>query len=499
MLSGLYNDEAVFRGEVDRCSKLLEPNLGLDLRSVLYPSSVESDKAALQLNETWLTQPAMFVIEYALAKLWNSWGVTAQAMIGHSIGEYAAACLSGVFSLEDALWLVSERGRLIQDLPPGAMLAVPLPSNEVEPSLNGAVDLAAVNAPAQCVVSGPEDAILNLEAKFANESVACRRLRTSHAFHSRMVEPIAKAFLAIVTKAKLKRPTIPFISNVTGTWITAEDAVDPSYWVEHMRRTVRFSDGLCELLKQRDRVMLEVGPGDSLCRLVKRHQGNASAQEAIASISQPGEQDQDQASLMFATGKLWASGVNIDWQKMYSAERGVRVELPAYPFERQRYWIEERKAESAPKTVAADNRPLPHGLVIASTDVAPSLYPRPQLETAFISPRNELEKIIAETWQTTLGIDRVGIDDRFFDLGGDSLLALQVVANLKSRFNIEVPVVNLYERLTIRSLAAAHSIENKSEEGNGQGAAREIRALRRKGYQQKQRSKRENAKGASAD
>jgi len=497
MFSGLYHEEVAFREEVDRCSKLLEPSLGFDLRSVLYPGNGELESAALRLNETWITQPALLVTEYALAKLWISWGIAPQAMIGHSIGEYVAACLSGVFSLEDALSLVSVRGRLIQDLPRGAMLVVQLPADELKRSLGEKLDLAAINAPAQCVASGPEDAILDLEARLAETGVACRRLRTSHAFHSRMTEPAARSFLESVQQIRLNRPTIPFISNVTGTWMIQDDAVDPRYWVKHLLQTVRFGDGLCELLKQRERVLLEVGPGDSLCRLVKRHQDNSPERAAIASMSQQAEQDEAQADVMMAMGKLWAAGVDVDWQKLYEMERRTRVELPAYPFERQRYWIEERKAVSAAKTVPGDNKPLPHGLVAASTDATlSSLYPRPHLETAFVSPRNELEKNIAEAWQITLGIQQVGIDDRFFDLGGDSLLALQVVAHLKSRFNIDVPVVNLYEQLTIRSLAAEHCVEGKREQSDNGGAARETRALRRKDYQQNRRSKRDSAKGS---
>ena len=346
MGSGLYRREAEFRKQIDRCSDSLRRHLGIDLRSILYPRDTELETAAHQLNQTWITQPALFVIEYALAKMWMSWGIYPQAMIGHSIGEYVAACLADVFSLEDALSLVSIRGRLIQDLPGGAMLAIPLAAEEVQPLLGDNLEFGAINAPTQCVVSGPADDILELETRLTATNVACRRLQSSHAFHSRMMEPITESFLDRLKQIEMKSPSIPFVSNVTGTWMTREDAGDANYWVRHLRRTVRFTDGLQELMKQRERVLLETGPGESLCRLVKRHQPHTPEALAIPSIKHPSGEDKDGSSVMMAAGKLWAAGVVIDWTKMYQDEQRWRIEIPTYPFERQRYWIEKQEGGS---------------------------------------------------------------------------------------------------------------------------------------------------------
>src|SRR5207247_2609349 len=227
----------------------LRPLLGLDLRTLLYPQTEKMEEAGEQLKQTAITQPALFVIEYALAKLWMSWNVKPEAMLGHSIGEYVAACLAGVFSLEDALKLVAARGRMMQQLPAGTMLAVRLPERQVQPLLQDKLSLATVNGAALCVVSGPVDAVEELRDQLAQRQVACTPLQTSHAFHSAMMEPILGPFTELVRTVKRDAPEIPFLSNVTGTWITAEQAADPAYWARHLRQTVRFADGLGELFR----------------------------------------------------------------------------------------------------------------------------------------------------------------------------------------------------------------------------------------------------------
>ena len=233
MAAGLFHGEPVFRAQLDLCAELLRPHLDLDLREVLYPAEGGREEAARRLGQTSITQPALFAIEYALARLWMSWGIRPQAMIGHSIGEYVAACLAGVFPLEQALALVAARGRLMQDLPSGSMLAVPLSEEKVAPLLGQELSLAAVNGPSLCVVSGPTDAVAALEKKLAG--TVCRPLLTSHAFHSAMMEPILERFTALLGKAELHPPAIPYVSNVTGRWITEAEAMDPAYWARHLR------------------------------------------------------------------------------------------------------------------------------------------------------------------------------------------------------------------------------------------------------------------------
>jgi phthiocerol/phenolphthiocerol synthesis type-I polyketide synthase E len=336
----LFQTEPVFRAAVDRCAELLKPHLQLDLRDILFPMPVEAEAAAQQLEQTAITQPALFTIEYALAELWISWGVQPQALIGHSIGEYVAATLAGVFALEDALALVAARGRLMQELPPGAMLSVPLPESELLPLLNGYLSLAANNGPALSVVSGTSEAIAELEQQLAAREISSRRLHTSHAFHSAMMEPILDAFTAEVRRVRRNAPTLPFISNLTGTWITAEQATDPSYWAQHLRQPVRFAEGLHELLKAGEHLLLEVGPGRTLSTLARRTLGADVQAVILQSLRHPQDEQSDVAFILTALGKLWLAGLNIDWSGFYARERRHRVPLPTYPFERQRYWAQ---------------------------------------------------------------------------------------------------------------------------------------------------------------
>ncbi|MCC5601608.1 type I polyketide synthase [Nostoc favosum] len=334
----LYKTEAVFREQVDYCCELLKPQLELDLRTVLYPNEEKAQEATQKLQQTAITQPALFVIEYALAKLWMAWGVRPEMMIGHSIGEYVAATLAGVFSLEDALAIVATRGKLMQQLPDGSMLSIGLPEKDVQKLLEQEVSLAASNAPCSCVVSGCTEAIEQLQQELQQIGVSCRRLHTSHAFHSQMMEPIIGTFVQFLQKLKLNPPKIPFISNLSGTWITTAQATDPNYWVQHLRQPVRFCEGIIELAKTPETLFLEVGPGRTLSTFVKQHQKEESP--VLTSLRHPQEQESDVAFLLNSLGKLWLFGVKVDWSGFYTHERRHRIPLPTYPFERQRYWIE---------------------------------------------------------------------------------------------------------------------------------------------------------------
>jgi non-ribosomal peptide synthase protein (TIGR01720 family) len=339
----LYETEEVFREQVDACARQLVAHLGLDLREVLYPTPERVAECEERLRQTALTQPALFVVEYALSRLLESWGVRPRAMIGHSIGEYVAACLAGVFTLEEALRLVAARGRLMQSAERGSMLMVQLPEKEVLPLLGRQLSLASVNAPSMCVVAGPSQAVGELAARLGEKSVLCRPLHTSHAFHSEMMEPILGEFAAEVSRVKLKAPTLPFVSNLTGTWITAAEATDPGYWTKHLRQTVRFGDGLAELFKEPDTVLLEVGPSRTLMTIARWHPSKAAGQSVVTTLPHPEERDSDLSFLLHNLGRLWLLGVEADWDGFYAGESRQRVGLPTYPFERQRYWIEGRR------------------------------------------------------------------------------------------------------------------------------------------------------------
>jgi acyl transferase domain-containing protein len=340
MTREIYQTEAIFREQVDSCSEILLPQLGLDLRHLIYPDEENSDRASKQLQQTAIAQPAIFVIEYALTKLWQSYGVNPVAAIGHSIGEYVAACIAGVFSLEDALSLVAARGQMMQQLPNGAMLAIPLPEDRVKSLLGQELSLAAINQPFQCVVSGSTTAVDALENQLTTQGIECRRLHTNHAFHSQMMEPILEAFAHRVKQVTLNPPNIPYISNLTGTWITATQATNPDYYAQHLRSTVLFAQGVEKLLATPEQILLEVGPGRTLTTLAKRHPDKAAAQTVLTSVRHPQEEQSDIAFLFTTLGQLWLAGAKVDWFGFYKQEKHYRLPLPTYPFERQRYWIE---------------------------------------------------------------------------------------------------------------------------------------------------------------
>ncbi|HEX3554403.1 MAG TPA: beta-ketoacyl synthase N-terminal-like domain-containing protein [Thermoanaerobaculia bacterium] len=362
----LYDSEPVFAAEVDRCAEILAPHLGVDLREVLFaesgprsPSDLRTllrrnaaplDEAGQRLARTEHAQPAVFIVEYALARLLMSWGVQPQAMIGYSLGEYVAATLAGVLSLEDALALVAQRAKLIQKLPAGAMLAVPLPEAEVQPLLGDELSLAATNGPHFCVVGGPEAAVAELESLLSGRGVTCLRLTTTHAFHSRMMEPAMAPLTAIARSLRAATPAIPYVSNVTGTWITAEDLADPGYWARHMTQPVRFAEGLAELLREPDRALLEVGPGATLSTLAR--QLGTVAPVAVTTLGRLGE-GEEAARLLDTLGRLWTAGARFDLAGLFAGERRRRVQLPTYPFERQRYWIDPPARGGIPATDAA--------------------------------------------------------------------------------------------------------------------------------------------------
>jgi acyl transferase domain-containing protein/acyl carrier protein len=336
MARELYQSDGTFREQVDLSCELLLSHLEFDLREVIYPGESSSD-----LDQTVVAQPALFVIEYALAQLWMAWGVHPEAMIGHSVGEYVAACLAGVMSLEDALSLVAVRGRLMQQLPGGAMLAVPLSENEVVALLDHdkSLSLAAINTPSLCIVSGPVETVNQLAARCSENSVQTSLLHTSHAFHSGMMEPMQDEFLQHVRNVKLSPPQIPYISNVTGTWITDAEATAPTYWTKHLRQAVRFSQGVTELSKSSGRIFLEVGPGETLSNSARQTLSHAAGPMLLSTLPHVHDQESDLAFMLGGLGKLWLAGTEVNWNG-FNVEKRQRVPLPTYPFERQRYWID---------------------------------------------------------------------------------------------------------------------------------------------------------------
>ncbi|HYN21124.1 MAG TPA: amino acid adenylation domain-containing protein, partial [Thermoanaerobaculia bacterium] len=414
----LYEREPVYRSALDRCCELLEPELGLDLRDLLHPARGQGKEADRRLAQTSLTQPALFAVEYSLARLWASWGIRPAAMLGHSVGEYVAACLAGVFSLEDALSLIAARGRLMQDLPAGSMLGVSLPEEEVRANLQGRdLALTAINAPRACVVSGPAEEIESLREDLEARGIETRPLHTSHAFHSRSMEPILGPFAERVRQVKLQPPRLRFLSNVTGTWITAEQATDPEYWATHLRQAVRFADGVTELLRLPHPVLLEVGPGHALSTLARQHPDRKAARLVVSCLSHAKNRKPDEETVLGALGRLWVAGVDVDWTGFWAAESRRRIPLPTYPFERRRFWV-ERNAKL----------PQQQESKAVSTSGMPASEPLP---TGKVTPRDTVEESIAGIWGDLLGVQGIGIHDDFFELGGSSLMAVQLGSRLR--------------------------------------------------------------------
>ncbi len=441
MARELYGAEPTFRRHADEACEILGPALGAALRELAF-GEARGEDAAARLAETSLAQPALFVVEHALARLWMEWGVRPEAMIGHSVGEYVGACLAGVFDLEEALALVAARGRIVQAVGRGAMLSVRLSEAELLPRLGSRLSLAAVNAPGACVVSGPEEAVAALELHLAGTDVEHRRLPVSHAFHSALMEPAVAELRNEVRRFRLRPPQIPFLSNVSGTWITPEEATDPAYWARHLRQTVRFSDGIAALLERFDGILLEVGPGRSLGTLAREHRTpGGEAPAVLASLRHPRDVEAvDGERLLDALGRLWLAGVPVDWDGFYAHESRRKQVLPTYAFDRQRSWID----------------PVPD-----SKELSGSLAAEPMDETGLdeettaVAPPagDEVEQAIAAIWQELLGVPRVGLHEDFFELGGHSLLATRVVTRLRESLNCDLPLDALFQSATVARLS----------------------------------------------
>lgn len=385
----LYESEDVYREAVDECLDIITPRLGKDLKALMFAAASDVETATRTLEQPALTLPALFTTEYAMASLFEAWGVEPDAFIGHSMGEYVAACKAGVMSLEDAISLVMLRGELFEVVERGSMLSVPLSETVLRAILPDGVDIAAANAPDLCVASGPVDTIEALRQVLNEKDVESTPIRIDVAAHSRMLDPILDRFRSLCRTISFQPPQIPFVSNVTGKWITPTEACDPEYWVRHLRSTVRFADGLASLRSLGEPVLLEIGPGRTLSMLAKAQA--QPFQKAFNSVRHPQEQASDTDYALTSLGRLWAAGADVDWGQFYGDQLRNRVPLPGYPFERQSYWVKPGKVSAhaasedltkreavsdwfyqvsyreAPLVSASDTNPKRTWLVIASS------------------------------------------------------------------------------------------------------------------------------------
>lgn len=359
MAAGLYRSEADFRKSLDTCLDHLDALVDFDPRALLFPPGGQEEAAAESLKQTSVAQPVIFAVEYALARWWMGRGVHPARLVGHSIGEFTAAALAGVFQLPDALEVVVERGRLMQAQPPGDMIAVRAASDAVERLLTASLELAAVNAPTLCVVSGPAEAVTTFAETLDHEGIAWSLLKTSHAFHSQMMEPAMAPLAEVLSRMELSPPQIPIVSTSTGEPLADEEAVDPDYWSRQLRRPVRFAAAVRCVAEEGGTAFLEVGPGRTLSTLTRQILGKDDASAPVPSLGPVQAPGDDREKAAEALGRLWLLGVDVDWERV-APPTGWRIPLPTYPFERKRFWVEatprqvETEAESSGDSIPAD-------------------------------------------------------------------------------------------------------------------------------------------------
>ncbi|RRB02256.1 polyketide synthase [Larkinella rosea] len=430
----LYETETVFRQAVDSCAELLQPHLQIDIRAIIY-AQIPDSKANERLRDTRYTQPALFVTEYALARLWMSWGIEPSIFCGHSIGEFVGAHLAGIFTLADALKLIAMRGQLVSELPTGDMLSVRLEADALRAILPKTLSIAAINSPKHCVVAGPQPNIADFINLLDQQEIPNRLLVTSHAFHSAMMDPIVGTFREGVATISLNRPRKPLISTVSGTWLTDEQAADPTYWANHLRQTVRFADALQVVSELDNPLCLEVGPGNVTATLARQHPA-VGKHPVVTSLGNCKGVEIESQTLLQALGQLWLNGLQPNWNAFYAQQHRVRLPLPTYAFDRKHCWLDP------PKTIQpASTRPAQTELVTRPDN---SSVPHPIMrKTTFIE---KVKELLEEASGIEMG--EVSPDQSFLEIGLDSLLLTQVAIILKKEFGLPITFRQLNDEFT---------------------------------------------------
>ena len=433
-----YAREPVYRAMFDRCADLFTPLIGLDLRDLVL-GSAKTEEDAATLARPSIAQPGQFAVSCAVAALWAHWGIKPAALIGHSFGEIVAAHLAGVFNLEDAAALVAMRGRLVESTNAGAMIAVLAPRDAFEPLLGPDAVIACHNGPAAFTIAGPPASIAALDAELTHRGVLCRPLRTDRAFHSPLMNPIVEPYVAFVASLERRAPKIPFVSTVTGRWISKAQAMDPRHWGRQLIDPVRFAEGLTALAASEAGIFLEVGPGRALSTFVEQ---NLFEREpiAVASLGQPDGSARELNGLLCAAGELWTAGCAVDTAAF--RRPGVRkAPMPAHPLRGRRFLL-------ASDTERSEHRRA-RGTVIAMQPL-----PRPDVAATFVEAGTDLENAVAAAWRESLGLKSVGIDDDFFELGGHSLIAAGTAQRLSSALDRPVGMADVFRFPTPRRMAA---------------------------------------------
>ena len=446
MGKALYLHENVFRKAVDTCNEFLISNFKIDIKQIIY-SEDNSIKAENKLKNTRFTQPALFVVEYALAKLWMSWGIQPTVFCGHSIGEFVGAHLAGIFSLEDALKLITIRGKLVSELPKGSMLSIRLSKKELDQVLPNTLSIAAINSDKLCVVSGLESDIHDFSITLKKQNIPCQLLATSHAFHSAMMNPILETFNKEVEKIKLNAPKIPIISTVTGTFLTDSEAINPEYWTNHLRETVQFSKAMDSILKLDDSILLEVGPGKVLTTLARQKRALKS-RIVLSSLTIPKKDEDAYPELLNTLGQLWLNGIEPNWNNFYKGQLRQKLRLPTYIFDRKPCWVDPIEYNQ------------PTNINTLNTDIPLSKLDPLTEDTNKITPMRKpiILKKISELILNASGIELENSDYNynFLELGLDSLILTQIAITCKKEFKTPITFRQLNEEYNTPELLASY-------------------------------------------
>jgi phthiocerol/phenolphthiocerol synthesis type-I polyketide synthase E len=454
MARGLYESEPVFAKHFDECVAGFAGELGIDLHAEVF------DGAGGDLERTDRAQPALFAVEYALARLIESYGVAPAALAGHSVGEYVAATIAGVFDLPNAIKAVSMRARLMHAAPGGVMVAVAGSPDAIADCLSPDVDLAAVNDPGSCVVAGSDESIRRFQERLAQLGIVARRVRTSHAFHSRLMDGVLPEFTAFLSRLTLREPQIPLLSNVTGTWMSASEATDPATWARQIRSTVRFSAELDVLLGGPSRVLVEVGPGGTLTASAARHTRWSAGHRAVRLMRHHAQNRSDHDTFLLALGQLWSAGVEVDWAPLSGCHRPRLVSLPGYPFERQKHWVEHNATVAWAGDVLATNG------AAAAANASPGAGAH-----GATNGTSQMEVTLQRIWAQCLGLGSIDRSANFFELGGDSLIAISVAMTAVNE-GLDLTPQDLYENQTVAALAK--SLTARYASGLGRGSVDDV-------------------------
>ncbi len=467
----IYWHYPFFKSCMDKGFEILKRETGEDYAAIIGYNDVEKPDNDL-INDTRYTQPLLFLLEYAFAKLLLELGITPSNMIGHSLGEYVAACISEVFSFEDGLKLIVKRAQLMSDLERGSMLSVDLPMNQVTAFISPSLSIAAINTETSCVISGSTSDIDAVAELFSAKEIPFSKLKTSHAFHSQMMNPILKDYEVVLNKINFNEPKYPFISCTTGLPIEKEEAVSPKYWVKHLKETVNFCKGLDTLLREGYGTYIEIGSSKTLLTFVRQNKNYSSDLNFVTVLKHPKETKDDSYYLLSALGSLWACGVEVDWNKYYLNEVRNKLQAPGYSFDKILFpsrvnpikkFIElnasllqsEMMKEDGNVQVSALHKFIPNAtLEIQDTNqVEKNRYTEaPPVNAAFKNAQSETEKALCELWKELFGYDEIGVNDDFFELGGDSLKASVLLKRIHKAFDIEIGIADFFRKSNIEEL-----------------------------------------------